>query len=202
MRNLAATMSAVIARLGRLEGAYFDARNPADPYPGAVGSLAIQTPGGSLSAERAEDSSLASSQFLQWTLLASLYCTPPSPSGCALLLLQIPTFQLHSPPIRVRGRVRESRQWPSRGSDGAIAGERHCDSDSIFWKAHVRKHMWKAHCGRAGSALPIFPVRHWEKEMTFTAHSAGECEKLRQAILPPLCSATACYVCSRSVRAS
>ena len=27
------------------------------------------------------------------------------------------------------------------------------------------------------------------------------CEKLRQAILPPLCSATACYVCSRSVRA-
>ena len=55
MRNLAATMSAVVARLGRLEGAHFDARNPADP--GAVGSLAIQT-SGSVS-ERAEDSSLA-----------------------------------------------------------------------------------------------------------------------------------------------
>ena len=50
MRNLAATMSAVVARLDRLEGAHLDARNPADP--GAVGSLAIQTPG-SVS-ERAE----------------------------------------------------------------------------------------------------------------------------------------------------
>ena len=62
MRNLAATMSAVVARFGRLEGLHFDARNPADP--GAVGSLAIQTPE-SLSTERAEDSSFAS-QFLQW----------------------------------------------------------------------------------------------------------------------------------------
>ena len=53
-RNLAATMSAVIARLDRLEGAHSDARNPADP--GTVGSLAIQTPG-SLSAEHAEDNS-------------------------------------------------------------------------------------------------------------------------------------------------
>ena len=55
MRNLAATISAVVARLDRLEGAHFDACNPADP--GAVGLLAIQTPE-SLSSERTEDSSL------------------------------------------------------------------------------------------------------------------------------------------------
>ena len=54
MRNLAATMSAVVARLGLLEGAHFDARNPADP--GTVGSLAIQTPE-SISERAEEDSS-------------------------------------------------------------------------------------------------------------------------------------------------
>ena len=32
-------------------------------------------------------------------------------------------------------------------------------------------------------------------------HLAVRCGKLRQEILPPLCSATECYVCSRSVRA-
>ena len=55
-------MSVVAARLDRLEGVHFDARNPADP--GAVGSLATQT-SESLSTERAEDSSFAS-QFLHW----------------------------------------------------------------------------------------------------------------------------------------
>ena len=54
MRNLAATMSAVVARLDRLEDAHFDFRNPADP--GAVGSLAIQTPE-SVSERAEEDSS-------------------------------------------------------------------------------------------------------------------------------------------------
>ena len=43
MRNLAVTVSAVVVRLDHLEGAHFDARNPADP--GTVGSLAIQTGG-------------------------------------------------------------------------------------------------------------------------------------------------------------
>ena len=74
MRNLAATMSAVVARLGRLEGVHFDAHNPADP--GAVGSLAIQTPE-SLSTERAEDSSFAS-QFLQWVDGESSKPVPPT----------------------------------------------------------------------------------------------------------------------------
>ena len=66
MRNLAATMSAVVARLDRLEGVHFNARNPADP--GAVGSLAIQT-SESLSTERAEDAAediSFASQSLQW----------------------------------------------------------------------------------------------------------------------------------------
>ena len=58
MRNLAATMSAAVARLDRLEGAHFDARNPADP--GTVGSLAIQTPESLSSGRAAENSSLAS----------------------------------------------------------------------------------------------------------------------------------------------
>ena len=74
MRNLAATMSAVVARLDRLEGVHFDARNPADP--GAVGSLAIQT-SESLSTERAEDSSFAS-QFLQWVDGESSKPIPPA----------------------------------------------------------------------------------------------------------------------------
>ena len=74
MRNLAATMSAVVARLDRLEGVHFDARNPADP--GAVGSLAIQT-SESLSTERAEDSSFAS-QFLQWVDGESSKPIPPT----------------------------------------------------------------------------------------------------------------------------
>ena len=60
MRNLAATMSAVVARLDRIEGVHFDSRNPAGPV--ALGSLAIRIPESS-SSERAEDSSLASSSF-------------------------------------------------------------------------------------------------------------------------------------------
>ena len=53
-------------------------------------------------------------------------------------------------------------------------------------------------------------VRCLARCSTFAAATVGlaarsmlfqSCEKLRQAILPPLCSATACYVCSRSVRA-
>ena len=74
MRNLAATMSAVVARLDRLEDVHFDARNPADH--GTVGSLAIQT-SESLSTERAEDSSFAS-QFLQWVDGESSKPTPPT----------------------------------------------------------------------------------------------------------------------------
>ena len=74
MMNLAATMSAVVARLDRLEGVHFDARNPSDP--GTVGSLAIQTPE-SFSSERAEDSSLAS-QFLQWVGEESSKSSPPT----------------------------------------------------------------------------------------------------------------------------
>ena len=75
MRNLAATVSAVVARLGRLEGAHFDARNPADP--GTVGSLAIQTPESLSSSRAAENSSLAS-QFLRWVDGESSNPIPPS----------------------------------------------------------------------------------------------------------------------------
>ena len=74
MRNLAATMSAAVARLDRLEGAHFDARNPADP--GTVGSLAIQTPESLSSGRAAENSSLAS-QFLQWVDGESSKSIPP-----------------------------------------------------------------------------------------------------------------------------
>ena len=74
MGNLAATMSAVVARLGRLEDVHFDARTP--PDPGAVSSLAIQT-SESLSTERAEDSSFAS-QFLQWVDGESSRPVPPT----------------------------------------------------------------------------------------------------------------------------
>ena len=74
MRNLAATMSAIVARLDRLEGAHFDDRNPADP--GAVGSLAIRSPE-SLPSEHTEDSSLAS-QFLQWVDDESSKPIPPT----------------------------------------------------------------------------------------------------------------------------
>ena len=42
LKNLAATTSAVVARLDRLEGAPFDARGPADF--GAAGSTTIETP--------------------------------------------------------------------------------------------------------------------------------------------------------------
>ena len=42
LKNLAATTSAVVARLDRLEGAHFDARGPADL--GAIGSTTIETP--------------------------------------------------------------------------------------------------------------------------------------------------------------
>ena len=42
LKNLAATTSAVVARLDRLEGAHFDARGPA--AFGATGSTAIETP--------------------------------------------------------------------------------------------------------------------------------------------------------------
>jgi hypothetical protein len=42
LKNLAATTSAVVARLDRLEGAHFDARGPADL--GAIGSTTIATP--------------------------------------------------------------------------------------------------------------------------------------------------------------
>ena len=42
LKNLAATTSAVVARLDRLEGARFDARGPADL--GAIGSTTIETP--------------------------------------------------------------------------------------------------------------------------------------------------------------
>ena len=42
LTNLAATTSAVVARLDRLEGAHFDARGPADL--GAIGSTTIATP--------------------------------------------------------------------------------------------------------------------------------------------------------------
>ena len=42
LKNLAATTSAVVARLDRLEGAHFDARGPADL--GATGSTTITTP--------------------------------------------------------------------------------------------------------------------------------------------------------------
>ena len=74
MRNLAATMSSAVARLDRLEGAHFDARNPADP--GTVGSLAIQTPESLSSGRAAENSSLAS-QFLQWVDGESSKSIPP-----------------------------------------------------------------------------------------------------------------------------
>ena len=74
MRNLAATMSAVVARLDRLEGAHFDARNPADL--GTVGSLAIQTPE-SLSSERAAENSSLASQFIQWVDGESSKPIPP-----------------------------------------------------------------------------------------------------------------------------
>ena len=74
MRNLAATMSAAVARLDRLEGAHFDAHNPADP--GTVGSLAIQTPESLSSGRAAENSSLAS-QFLQWVDGESSKSIPP-----------------------------------------------------------------------------------------------------------------------------
>ena len=43
LKNLAATTSAVVARLDRLERAHFDARGPADL--GATGSTTIETPG-------------------------------------------------------------------------------------------------------------------------------------------------------------
>ena len=42
LKNLAATTSAVVARLDRLERAHFDARGPADL--GAIGSTTIETP--------------------------------------------------------------------------------------------------------------------------------------------------------------
>ena len=47
--------------------------------------------------------------LLFWLLIMYSYCTPPPSSGCASLLFHS-TMQLHSPLIRVRGRVRESRQ--------------------------------------------------------------------------------------------
>ena len=42
LKNFAAAMSAVVARLDRLEGAHFDARGPADF--GAAGSTTIESP--------------------------------------------------------------------------------------------------------------------------------------------------------------
>ena len=42
LKNLAAAMSAVVTRLGRLERAHFDARGPADF--GATGSTTIESP--------------------------------------------------------------------------------------------------------------------------------------------------------------
>ena len=80
---------------------------------------------------------------------------------------------------------------PSRGS--AIATR----------SPYCGRHVCESACGRhiveeSAVELPIISVIHREGN---DLHSAGECEMLRQAILPPLCSATACYVCSRSVRA-
>ena len=83
--------------------------------------------------------------------------------------------------------------WPSRG--GAIA----------TLTPYCGRHMCESTCGRhiveeSAVALPI-PISVMATGKAGDLHSAGECEKLRQAILPPLCSATACFVCSRSVRA-
>ena len=55
LKNLAAAMSAVVARLGRLEGTHFDARGPADF--GAAGSTTIEFPESVFKSVNALDSS-------------------------------------------------------------------------------------------------------------------------------------------------